>query len=66
MVVEKMPEMAQAFATQLAGIDKINIIEMGNGNAGSGGVGKVMGNRRRRDDGNAGDAERSVRRRSAG
>ena len=45
MVVEKMPELAQAFATQLAGIDKINIIEMGNGNgsAGSGGVGKVMG-----------------------
>ena len=32
MVVEKMPELAQAFATQLAGIDKINIIEMGNGN----------------------------------
>ena len=42
MVVEKMPELAQAFATQLAGIDKINIIEMGNGSAGSGGVGKVM------------------------
>src|SRR4030095_6212238 len=41
MVVEKMPELAQAFATQLAGIDKINIIEMGNGN-GSGGIGKVM------------------------
>jgi flotillin len=39
MVVEKMPELAQAFATQLAGIDKINIIEMGNG---TGGVGKVM------------------------
>ena len=32
MVVDKMPELAQAFATQLAGIDKINIIEMGNGN----------------------------------
>ena len=43
MVVDKMPELAQAFATQLAGIDKINIIEMGNGNGGSGGVGKVMG-----------------------
>src|SRR5262245_18581131 len=43
MVVEKMPELAQAFATQLAGIDKINIIEMGNGHgSGSGGVGKVM------------------------
>jgi flotillin len=42
MVVDKMPELAQAFATQLAGIDKINIIEMGNGSAGSGGVGKVM------------------------
>jgi flotillin len=41
MVVEKMPDLAQAFATQLAGIDKINIIEMGNG-AGSGGVNKVM------------------------
>jgi len=41
LVVEKMPELAQAFATQLAGIDKINIIEMGNG-SGSGGVGKVM------------------------
>jgi uncharacterized membrane protein YqiK len=38
-----MPELAQAFATQLAGIDKINIIEMGNGSAGAGGVGKVMG-----------------------
>ena len=43
MVVERMPELAQAFATQLAGIDKINIIGMGNGSAGSGGVGKVMG-----------------------
>jgi uncharacterized membrane protein YqiK len=45
MVVEKMPELAQAFATQLAGIDKINIIEMGGGNGtGSGaGVAKVMG-----------------------
>src|SRR5262245_22764099 len=43
MVVEKMPELAQAFATQLAGIDKINIIEMGNGSTGSGGIGKVMG-----------------------
>jgi flotillin len=42
LVVDKMPELAQAFATQLAGIDKINIIEMGNGSAGSGGVGKVM------------------------
>ena len=41
LVVDKMPELAQAFATQLAGIDKINIIEMGNG-AGSGGIGKVM------------------------
>jgi len=44
MVVDKMPELAHAFATQLAGIDKINIIEMGNGNAsGSHGIGKVMG-----------------------
>jgi flotillin len=43
MVVEKMPELAQAFATQLAGIDKINIIEMGNGSGGSNGVSKVMG-----------------------
>ena len=43
LVVEKMPELAQAFATQLAGIDKINIIEMGNGSGGSNGVGKVMG-----------------------
>jgi len=42
MVVEKMPDLAQAFATQLAGIDKINIIEMGNGSGGGGGVGKVM------------------------
>ena len=42
MIVEKMPELAQAFATQLAGIDKINIIEMGNGSGGSGGVGRVM------------------------
>jgi flotillin len=42
MVVEKMPELAQAFATQLAGIDKINIIEMGNGTGGSG-VGRMMG-----------------------
>jgi flotillin len=41
MVVEKMPELAQAFATQLAGIDKINIIEMGNG-SNSGGVNKIM------------------------
>jgi flotillin len=43
MVVEKMPELAQAFATQLAGIDKINILEMGNGSGGSNGVSKVMG-----------------------
>jgi flotillin len=45
MVVEKMPELAQAFATQLASIDKINIIEMGGGhdNGTSGGVSKVMG-----------------------
>jgi flotillin len=42
MVVEKMPELAQAFATQLAGIDKINIIEMGNGGGGAAGLGKVM------------------------
>jgi flotillin len=42
LVVEKMPELARAFATQLAGIDKINIIEMGNGAAGSGGIGRVM------------------------
>jgi len=41
MIVDKMPELAQAFATQLAGIDKINIIEMGNG-GGGGGVGRVM------------------------
>jgi flotillin len=43
LVVDKMPALAQAFATQLAGIDKINIIEMGNGSSGSGGIGKVMG-----------------------
>jgi flotillin len=43
MLVERMPELAQAFATQLAGIDKINIIEMGNGSGGGGGIGKVMG-----------------------
>ena len=42
LVVDKMPELAKAFATQLAGIDKINIIEMGNGSSGSGGIGKVM------------------------
>lgn len=41
MVVEKLPELAQAFATQLAGIDKINIIDMGNGTQ-NGGMGKVM------------------------
>jgi flotillin len=43
MVVEKMPELAQAFATQLAGIDKINIIDMGGGNGGANGVTRVMG-----------------------
>src|SRR5512138_2839507 len=43
LVVDKMPELAQAFATQLAGIDKINIIEMGNGGPASGGINKVMG-----------------------
>ena len=64
MVVDKMPELAQAFATQLAGIDKINIIEMGNGMAaGSGGVGQGDGHRRRRDDGDARHAEGSVRHR---
>src|SRR5262245_30462923 len=45
LVVDKMPELAQAFATQLAGIDKINIIEMGNG-SGSSGVNKGMSTRR--------------------
>jgi flotillin len=47
MIVEKLPEMSQAFATQLAGIDRINIIEMGGGGAGgngsAAGVAKVMG-----------------------
>jgi flotillin len=46
LVVDKMPELAQAFATQLAGIDKINIIEMGGGNGNghaSTGVNRVMG-----------------------
>jgi flotillin len=43
MVIEKMPELANAFATQLASIDKINIIEMGNGANGHTGVSKVMG-----------------------
>ena len=42
LVVDKMPELASAFATQLSAIDKINIIDMGNGGNG-GGVGKVMG-----------------------
>ena len=42
MVVDKMPELAQAFATQLSAIDKINIIDMGNGANGAGGIGKVM------------------------
>ena len=40
MVVDKLPELAQAFATQLAGIDKINIIDMGG--AAGGGMGRVM------------------------
>jgi flotillin len=43
MIVEKMPELAQAFATQLAGIDKINIIDMGGGGDRAGGVGRLMG-----------------------
>jgi flotillin len=44
LVVDKMPELASAFATQLSAIDKINIIDMGgNGTNGVGGVGKVMG-----------------------
>jgi len=45
LVVDKMPELAQAFATQLAGIDKISIVEMGgSGNGhGSSGVNRVMG-----------------------
>ncbi len=43
MIVDKMPELAQAFATQLAGIDKINIIDMGSGANASGGVGRLMG-----------------------
>jgi uncharacterized membrane protein YqiK len=38
-----MPELAQAFATQLAGIDRINIIDMGGGGDGKGGVNRVMG-----------------------
>jgi flotillin len=43
LIVDKMPELAQAFATQLAGIDKINIIDMGGGGNGAGGVGRLMG-----------------------
>ena len=45
LVVDKMPELAQAFATQLAGIDKISIVEMGgSGNGhGSSGINRVMG-----------------------
>jgi flotillin len=48
MIVDKMPELAQAFATQLAGIDKINIIDMGgsagpNGEGGPGGINRVLG-----------------------
>ena len=43
MIVEKMPELAQAFATQLAGIDRINIIDMGGGGDKAGGVGRLMG-----------------------
>jgi flotillin len=42
MIVDKMPELAQAFATQLAGIDKISIIDMGSGAGASTGVTKVM------------------------
>lgn len=41
MVVEKLPELAQAFATQLSGIDKINIIDRG-GSGVAGGMAKVM------------------------
>ena len=41
MIVDKLPELAQSFASQLASIDKINIIDMG-GNGSSGGVGKVL------------------------
>ena len=63
MVVDKMPELAQAFATQLAGIDKINIIEMGNGNGRLRRRRQGDGHRRRRHDGDALDAEGSVRRR---
>ena len=62
MVVDKMPELAQAFATQLAGIDKINIIDMGNG-AGLRGCEQGDGDRRRRDDGDARHAQGPVRRR---
>lgn len=41
MIVEKLPELAQAFATQLSGIDKSNVIDMGGGGSG-GGMGKAM------------------------
>ena len=63
MVVDKMPELAQAFATQLAGIDKINIIEMGNGIGRLGRRRQGDGHGRRRHDGDARDAEGPVRRR---
>ena len=53
MVVDKMPELAQAFATQLAGIDKINIIEMGNGARRLGRREQGDGHGRRRHDGDA-------------
>ncbi len=56
-----MPELAQAFATQLAGIDKINTIDVGQGRGRRGRHRQGHGHRGRRHDRHARDAEGSVR-----
>jgi len=44
MVVERLPEIAQAFAEPLRGIDKVSILEMGGGNGAPSGVQRFVGN----------------------
>ena len=44
MVVERLPEIARAFAEPLASIDKVSILELGGGNGAGSGVGRFVSN----------------------
>jgi flotillin len=44
MVVERLPEIARAFAEPLASIDKVSIMELGGGNGSASGVNRFVSN----------------------